>query len=141
MLASGVVAGLGLGCTGPGLHIHNPSGHACFVDGHSETGPDLPFRYYGASRVDALPADVNGRPDWDLTPASQVVEHGAPASPWLFPLDFPIELVHRAWSGRQDRTVVIELPATPPEQRVLPEVKPTGLDAVGERALQARIAR
>jgi hypothetical protein len=141
LVVAGLFAGSGAGCTGPGTHIDNPAGHVCFVDGRHETATDLPFRYYGTSRVDALPADTKGRPDWDRQPASQVVEHPAPASPWLFPLDFPIELVRRVWSGREDRTVVIELAPTPPEQRVLPEVRPTGLDAVEERARQARIAR
>ena len=130
-----------MGCTAPGTHIDNPAGHQCFVDGQRETKPDQPFRYYGTSRVDALPADVKGRPDWTLQPASQAVEHAAPASLWLFPLDLPLELVRRAWSGRQDQTVVITLPATPPELRVLPEIRPTGLEAVAERALQARNAR
>jgi len=136
-----VAAGLAGSCTGPSTHLDNPGRHVCFVDGRLERRTELPFRYYGTSRVDALPADLASEPDWSLQPSSQAVPMPPPASPWLFPFDFPIELVRRMLLGREDTAVVIALRPTPPELRVQPEIRPIGLEQVDERARAARIAR
>ncbi|MEO6596242.1 MAG: hypothetical protein ABIP94_15950 [Planctomycetota bacterium] len=127
-------------CTGPSLHIDNPDAHRVFIDGVEQTTPELKFRYYGTTRWDAQPAPEDGRPDWSLQPASELVAVPEPASPWLFPLDFPLELLRRAVRGREDTTAAIALPATPPEQLLSAEAAPSLLQ-VTERALQARISR
>jgi hypothetical protein len=64
-----------------------------------------------------------------------------PASPWLFPLDFPIELVSWLFAGQTEPTVTIEPPQIAPKDRVSADYKPVGLELVTERALQARISR
>lgn len=127
-------------CTGPAMHIDNPDHHRVFVDGFEQRASDLPFRYYGTSRWDAQPAPKDGRPDWSLQPASGAVPIPAPAPMWLFPFDFPLELVQRALHGRQDVAAVIQLPPTPPGERMDVEATPN-LVQITERALQARIER
>jgi hypothetical protein len=128
-------------CTGPATHIHNPDGHRVFVDGLEVGRPELPFRYYGTTRWDATPADKAGKPDWTLLPSSQAVELPPPASLWLFPLDFPLELAQRALFGRRDTTATISLPATPQDLLVEPEVRPPDLGRITERAMAARMSR
>lgn len=73
------------------------------------THVELPFRYYGASRWDVLPNVVedNGVPVFDARPRSEAVELPAPVSPWLFPLDLPIEAVDRLLFGRRDVDVIV----------------------------------
>jgi hypothetical protein len=145
---------LPLACTGPATVLHNPDGHRVFVDGVEVAAPkpgkdtDLPpgeqrlrFRYYGTSRWDAAPADVDGRPDWDLQPASAPIELAAPVSPWLFPLDFPLEIARRAFVGRGDHQAAIVLPETPADLIVPAEVPPSGLGQLLERGETARIQR
>ncbi|HEX6811536.1 MAG TPA: hypothetical protein VF384_07925 [Planctomycetota bacterium] len=128
-------------CTGPVTHIDNPGAHRVFVDGLETDAQELAFRYYGTTRWDAMPTDKAGKPDWKLLPASQQVEQPWPASPWLFPLDLPLELVQRVFSGREDTTAKITLPATPPELLVEPEARPPDLGHFTARAQQARISR
>jgi hypothetical protein len=128
-------------CTGPATHIHNPDGHRVFVDGLETTKTELPFRYYGTSRWDATPADKQGEPDWKLLPASQPLELPPPASLWLFPIDLPLELAHRAFFGREDTTATIRLPATPADMQIEAEVRPQDLGHFTARALQARLTR
>jgi hypothetical protein len=128
-------------CTGPATHIHNPDGHRVFVDGLETTKTELPFRYYGTSRWDATPADQAGKPDWKLLPASQSLELPPPASLWIFPLDLPLELAQRAFSGREDTSAFIRLPATPQEWQFESEVRPPDLPRFTARALQARLTR
>jgi len=128
-------------CTGPATHIHNPDGHRVFVDGLETTKTELPFRYYGTSRWDATPADQAGKPDWKLLPASQSLELPPPASLWIFPLDLPLELAQRAFSGREDTSASIRLPATPQEWQFESEVRPPDLPRFTARALQARLTR
>ena len=128
-------------CTGPATHIHNPDGHRVFVDGLETTKTELAFRYYGTSRWDATPADKNRKPDWELLPASQPLELPPPASPWLFPLDLPLELAHRAFFGREDASAMISLPATPRDWLFESEVRPPDLGHFTARALQARLNR
>lgn len=132
-------------CTGPATVLHNPKADRVFVDGRevpiTEQGQQLPFRYYGTSRWDAEPGDVDQLPDWSRQPASAPFDLPAPVSEWLFPLDFPLELLHRAWVGRGDFEVAIDLPPTPPELVVPAEVPPPGLGALVQRGNDARIQR
>ncbi|MBL8729929.1 MAG: hypothetical protein JNM25_15995 [Planctomycetes bacterium] len=142
-------------CSGPATILHNPDGHRVFVDGRevprpsprtatraaAAGGQQLPFRYYGISRWDAVPADVDDLPDWDLQPASAAIDLAPPVSMWLFPLDFPLEVARRALVGSEDHPVAIVLPPTPPEQIVPTEVPPAGLGQLLERAETARSRR
>ena len=145
-LAAGLSALAGVstvaaGGAGPKTFIDNPGNEQVFVDGARTTHRELPFRYYGATRVSALPADENGRADWSQQPTSVMVPVPAPASPWLFPLDFPIEVLRWTFLGQPATTAVVALPPSPAELQAAPDVRPTGIELVHERALQARISR
>ncbi|MBX3465137.1 MAG: hypothetical protein KF830_18355 [Planctomycetes bacterium] len=136
---------LSAACSGPATHVHNPAAHRVFVDGQelpsAPAGWVLPFRYYGKSRWDAAPGDRDGKPDWSLQPAAGPIVMPEPASPWLFPFDFPLEVARRAFVGREDQTVHIQLPPTPPDLQVPTEVPPLGLADLLERAAAARVQR
>jgi hypothetical protein len=132
-------------CTGPRLHVDNPDRHRVLVDGVATAAPpplrlEVPFRYYGTTAVDTLPAaGADGRPDWGHRPRRTLVPIDAPASGWLFPLDFPIELAARALRGRGDVTVTATVDAAPPPAEG--ELANAERGAVAERARAARIAR
>ena len=133
---------VGAACQGPALHVVNEGGHRVFVDGVETDEPTLPFRYYGATRWDALPIepDERGLPRFALSPASGTVRVPPPASPWLFPLDLPVELVVRLLHGRRDATANVELsPRTDAtSDREIPTAE---LGALSGRARTARVAR
>ena len=128
-------------CTGPALHIDNPGQHTVFVDGRATTATSLPFRYYGTTRWDAVPADVGGRSDWRHQPKSQLVLMPVPVSAWIFPLDFPLELLARAANGRGDVTTQIAVDPAPGDRRTEDESANAEVAALAERAKAARIAR
>ncbi len=121
--------------------MHNPDGHVVFVDGARVPTPSLPFRYYGVARWDALPKDNDGRADWDHVPTSEPFVIRPPASPWLFPLDLPLELLARAASGRPDTTIEIAVRPRPADPRSEREFTNAESTAVAARAHDARIAR
>ncbi|MBL9079682.1 MAG: hypothetical protein JNL08_19415 [Planctomycetes bacterium] len=152
-------------CAGPALHLHGVDAARVFVDGREvaapraaeddpSAGPEpdpgppvdptvarVPFRYYGTTRWHALPRDhSDGEPDWAHQPAAATVALPAPASPWLFPLDFPLELAQWAF-GRGDTHVEIDLPATPAMRTPPPEVPLPGLTELAGRAAAARVQR
>ena len=142
------VAALSTSCAGPTLQIDNSAQHAIFVDGRQEAGRELPFRYYGTTAVDALPADLPGTPtqpdhppraDLSQQPARQLVVTAPPASPWLFPLDLPLELMVWLWRGQPPAQAAITLPPAPAAGS--PEVRPKGEPELVERATAARIQR
>ena len=129
-------------CTGPATRVSNPDGHRVFVDGRALRREHLPFRYYGTSRWDAIPADAPpGTPDWSLLPASGRIDQPWPATPWLFPFDFPLELLHRTFQGRGDVVANVSLPRSGPDVAIEPEVTPAGLPNLLERAAAARTSR
>jgi hypothetical protein len=152
------IAALGA-CSAPGTELHNPSGHRTFVDGREVVAPAQeptlpttdplrqPFVYYGVARWDAQPADRaktasrSERPDWLLLPSSGRIERPAPVSAWLFPLDFPLELLLAAAGERADFRAEVTLPTVAEEERVIQGVRPAGLDRVAERARAARTTR
>jgi hypothetical protein len=125
-------------CRGPRLHVHNPEGHLTFVDGVETKAASLPFRYYGTTRWDALPKDVDQgrglRPDWSQRPTSWNVEVPWPASPLLFPLDLPLELASWLLGGRTDTTTTVS--AAPVSAADVPTAA-----ALRERADAARALR
>jgi hypothetical protein len=132
---------LATACTGPCTVVHNPEEHRVFVDGLAAKADLLPYRYYGTGRWDAVPGDRDGHPDWSRSMASGPIEMPPPASPWLFPLDFPLELLRRAWFGREDVHVTIEVPSAGDDAVVEPGVPPHGVDAMVARAQAPRNAR
>jgi len=128
-------------CTGPALHVQNPDGHPVFVDGVAVTDPSLPFRYYGTTRWQALPKDRAGRADWDHLPTSERVVMLPPVTPWLFPLDFPLELLARLANGRADTTVNVTVQPRPADPRSDREFANAESTAVAARARDARTNR
>jgi hypothetical protein len=130
-----------VGCAGPATLVDNPDGHPVFVDGRAEPRSRLPFSYYGTVQVDALPKDRDGLADFTRQPTRQFVQKPPPAAPWLFPFDFAAELALWPFSDPEVPVARVELPATDPTARANAEFRPTGLELVNERALQARISR
>ena len=128
-------------CTGPATRVSNPDGHRVFVDGQTLHREYLPFRYYGTSRWDAMPVDTPHGPDWSLRPSSGRIDLPPPATPWLFPFDFPLELLHRSFHGRGDVVANVSLPPAGPDVAIESEVTPAGLPNLLERAFAARTSR
>jgi hypothetical protein len=140
-LGGALCALLAAGCSGPTTYVENPDSNPFYVDGRAESRTELPFRYYGTSQIDMVPADGPRGPDFGRRTERRAVAMPLPASPWLFPLDFPIELVSWLFAGQTEPTVTIEPPQIAPKDRVSADYKPVGLELVTERALQARISR
>jgi hypothetical protein len=134
-------------CTGPSLHVANPDGHTLYLDGVASRGGEVPFRYYGTTRWDAEPADRRTRPnappgaDFTHLPTSRLVPVPAPASPWIFPLDFPLELLARLANGRADTHTTVEVTPAPRDPREDAEFLTHEMPALRTRAQQARTSR
>jgi hypothetical protein len=143
-----VATALGLSaCTGPVLHLEIPAGQHLFVDGRAESRTELPFRYYGTTVLDALPGDVPAAPnarsraDFGHRPSRTLVALPPPAELWLFPFDFPVEVVHWLRHGHQATRAAVAAVPVPAAERVLSGVRPTGIEQVNERARAARSSR
>jgi hypothetical protein len=141
LLALGTVA-----CRGPALHVSNPDGHPVFVDGvrlpaATDGTHTLPYRYYGTTRWDAVPKDLDGDADWDHQPASAKVTVAPPAPPLLFPLDLPIELLGWLLQGQSPTTAAVTLPRTSQAELAATAQGNSQLNAVRQRAQEARIRR
>jgi hypothetical protein len=129
-------------CTGPSLHLQNPERHPVFVDGQREHLTTLPFRYYGTTRWDAVPRDLDAEhSDFAHVPTSRLVPVPPPVSGLLFPFDFPLEVLLRLANGREDTSTVIEVKPAPPETRGEAELANTELDPLVARANAARTSR
>ena len=131
-------------CTGPALRIDNPDHHTVFLDGVATPAGAKAFRYYGTTRWDALPADRSDRPhraDWQHLPTSRAVAVPAPVTPWIFPLDFPLELLARLANGREDATAAIEVLPAATDPRPESEIANLELATLTLRARQARASR
>jgi hypothetical protein len=139
LLAAALVAAAS--CHGPALHVENPDGHTVFLDGVATTAGEKRFRYYGTTRWDALPAEHNHRLDTAHLPTSERVEIPAPASQWLFPFDFPIELVARLFGGRGDQTTVVQVREAPDDPRNESDRVNAELPLLAERGRKARASR
>ena len=130
-------------CTAPQLRIANPDEHLVFLDGIHTTSESIPFRYYGTSRWATLPRipEVNGVPDFDRNPYSEAITVTAPSSPWLFPLDFPLEAMHWMFFGHEEQSVTVSAPKKSSDQRVGQQIAGEKLSQLSARARQARITR
>lgn len=141
LVALGTIA-----CRGPSLHVDNPEGHPVFVDGvrlpdAADGVHTLPFRYYGTTRWDAVPKDLDGDADWERQPASAAVTIAPPAPALLFPLDLPIELVHWILRGQPATTTAVALPRSSTAELVATAPGNSQLGAVRQRAQAARTRR
>ena len=152
-----LAAGAACNAPGPTLTVQNPGGDRVFVDGRVVLDGDaeatlepggvenplaqdeavLPYRYYGATRWDVLPnvTEDDGVPVFDRAPQSVTVALPPPASPWLFPLDFVLEVTDRLFHGPRDVTVTAEATVKEPLQGTIPQ------QALGELSARARAAR
>ncbi len=138
-----IVLACSTACAGPKLHISNPGEHYVFVDGKRSNAESLDFRYYGTSRWDALPQiqESNGVPEFDRNPHSGTVDIEAPASPWLFPFDFPLEVMSWAVFGQEEQTMTVSAPKKTDEQRVGQQIAGEKLGQLSARARTARVTR
>ena len=125
-------------CQGPSLKLSSDGPR--YVDGRSEPSDELPFRYYGTTVIDVMPADLeNGTPDWSRSPVRGEVAMPAPASPWLFPFDLPVELFRRSMGLVEPFEANVE--TTEAEEPVVAGYLPGGIPALRQRANAARSDR
>ncbi len=128
-------------CQGPALAIDNAEGHPVFVDGVATSATQLPYRYYGTTRCDALPRDRDGWANFDQGATSVWIEIAPPAPPWLFPLDLPWELLRWLGEPGSPAAVRVELPTQRSARQAATELANAELNALVGRAEQARIQR
>lgn len=151
-VAVGLAALAMAACSAAPVHLQQNALDLVFVDGVQlppslTTDREVPLPYYGTAAWTAQPCDLpptparSERPDWSRQAASGWLELPPPAPAYLFPLDLPLELVARLLDPSTPPTFHLALPETPPEQRVARDVLPAGLDAVSQRAQQARASR
>ncbi|MEC7584241.1 MAG: hypothetical protein VYE77_07985 [Planctomycetota bacterium] len=125
-------------CQGPPLTLSSDGPR--YVDGRSDARDELPFRYYGTTVVDVMPADLdNDTPDWGRSPVRGEVALPAPAPGWLFPFDLPIELFKRSLGLVEPFQANVE--TTEAEEPVVAGYLPGGIPALRQRANAARSGR
>jgi hypothetical protein len=132
-----LLAALMAACQGPGLVLHSQG--TCYVDGRVEKRARIPFRYYGTTAIDAVPAEPATDAATQFVPVRQTVAIDPPVAPWLFPFDFLGELAVRAFAGTADQ--VVHAAPVPADQAVVVGFTPSGLEDLRERADAARISR
>jgi len=138
LLPALLLALAGAACEGPPLSLSTDGPR--YVDGRSESRTELPFRYYGTMVVDVLPADLeDGAPNWTRWPVRGRVELPAPAAPWLFPLDLPIELIWRGFGLVP--ALAAEVDTVEAAEPVVTGYLPGGIPALRQRARAARSDR
>lgn len=125
-------------CQGPPLTLSSDGPR--YVDGQRQSRTELPFRYYGTTVVDVMPADLeSGAPDWSRSPVRGQVEMPAPAPRWLFPFDLPIELFKRSLGLVEPFQATVD--STEAEEPVVAGYLPGGIPALRQRASTARSDR
>jgi len=129
-----------VGCRGPEIRLDNPERHTCYLDGQRESRGVVPFRFYGRSRLDIVPADLPGHPDWHRVPTRQALALEPPASPWLFPFASPVEGGSRTFAGPGDLATVVTV-AADPTRDIDPTYPPSDLGDLNRRARAARAER
>ena len=125
-------------CAGPSWTVAPPPDTQVFLDGRREPRLELPARYYGTTTIDAVPTPTPELDRFTRAPERRLTTHDEPVTPWLFPLDFPLECLVRLFAG----TPPLPLDAavqenTPPPTGFLPSEQ----DLVRARAFAARSAR
>ncbi|GAB4155151.1 MAG: hypothetical protein Fur0037_23630 [Planctomycetota bacterium] len=127
------------GCSGTSWVLEAPAGSEVLVDGRREERSILPARYFGTVVVDALPvATGDALGTFTRGPGRRSTMVGEPVSPWLFPLDFLLELAARLFGTTREVRIEASLEDEP--ERVV-GFPPSGMDQVRGRALAARVLR
>jgi hypothetical protein len=130
----------GAACAGPSFHLDAPAAAQTFVDGRRSAPTIRPVPYYGTCVVDALPRLDGARArDFSHTHSRTIVEFREPVTPWLFPLDWPLELLGRVFSAPKVYAVRAELADNPTPLAV--GYLPSDLQEIRDRALAARAER
>lgn len=137
-----ILVGVASACAGPSLEVTaTPAAARIYVDGRrAGTGAAAqPNTYYGTHTIAAAPpllrdprTDELAPPRWRATRRTVVVAE--PVTPWIFPLDFAVELATLPWR-RPDPTAHLEL--QPYEVRADEPIA----GSLRERAAAARIGR
>ena len=127
------------GCAGPSLEVAtDPADAELFVDGRlTAAGEPLPFRYYGDILLHAEPPMEDG--EFRHLGLRQTVSVSEPVTPWVFPLDFALELMLRPFTGADDQSVTLGLTENP--TRVLEGLEPPGAEDIRARSYRARVDR
>jgi hypothetical protein len=137
-----LVAGALASCSaGPGLRIDTTEPDAdLYLDGRvvGQGAVEIPFRFYGASSVTAVPQRHDPR-ESVRAPAQARVHIDPPAPQWLFPFDFCIEAVRRGFASAPPIEVAVELP--PPLPTLPSGTRPTQAQELRDRAARERRAR
>jgi len=86
------------------------------VDGSETTAPEpgkpRSFPYFGTLCADLEPSE-GPKADYVRQPVRVLAELAPPAPGWLFPLDLPIEAIHRMLHGPAREQIVLSAPARP----------------------------
>ena len=126
-------------CAAPSLTVAtDPADAELFVDGRlAADGEPLPFRYYGRILIQLEPPMEDG--ELRLLGLQRTVSVNEPVTPWVFPLDFALELMLRPFTGPGDQSVTLGLTENP--TRVLEGFEPTGAEDIRARSSRARVDR
>ncbi len=127
------------GCAGPSLEVAtDPADAELFVDGRQAAdGKPLPFRYYGGILLEVEPLMKDG--ELLHLGLQRTVSVNEPVTPWVFPLDFALELMLRPFTGADDQSVTLGLTENP--TRVLEGLEPPGAEDIRARSYRARVDR
>ena len=131
-------------CAGPRLRVESePPSASILLDGEplrpnkKKKESDVPLPYYGAMVIDAVPPLPRPGAPSDLMATRRIVRVDEPITPWLFPLDLPLEIV--TYPFRADTTEVrVELDRRPP---LTPGEYLPSTDEVRTRARRAQVER
>jgi len=127
-------------CQGPSVDLSAPADTLVLVDGRATQPGPLPFDHYGTRTLDAMPLTAEGTlADFARVPARTMVALEEPVTPWIYPLDLPVEFVLRWTKGTEQAQWQAADAANP--QPVAPGKQPVDVDGLRQRAMAARSAR
>jgi len=131
---------MGTACEGPSVDLTAPADTLVLVDGRATAPGSLPFDHYGTRTLDAVPLAAEGTlAEFARVPARTTVTLEEPVTPWIYPLDLPVEFVLRWAKGTEQAQWQAADAANP--QPVAPGKQPADLDGLRQRAMAARSAR